>query len=84
MQLNVTSSKFIYCPDNAKIQFLSSDDEQCKNILQVIWKMAVFMSPTVFVCRDGPTLKILKRIGNGNPTAVWLQYGRMGRGVPSS
>ena len=42
------------------------------------------MSPTVFVCRDGPTLKILKRIGNGNPIAVWLQYGRMGRGVPSS
>ena len=47
-------------------------------------KMAVFMSPTVFVCRDGPTLKILKRIGNGNPTAVRLQYGRMGHGVPSS
>ena len=45
--------------------------------------MAVFMSPTVFVCRDGPTLKILKRIGNGNPTAVRLQYGRMGHGVPS-
>ena len=47
-------------------------------------KNGCFMSPTVFVCRDGPTLKILKRIGNGNPTAVCLQYDRMGRGVSSS